>query len=339
MSFLRWFGISLLALTCASLVIGFYLFSGLRPVDINGKEILYRLRPGTSLSALTHDLYQKQLIRDEQLFKLYARLRGWQNKIQTGYYRLSPRMSASELLTKLVLGHTEKISYTIPEGYRSTQASQGLSKYQLSSARYLALVRNPDSELLSHFPFLTPNLLKKGLEGFLFPDTYFLSGTEKDLVYAQLKRFQEVIMPLWNKRPAGHTLNLFETVTLASIVELEGLLDRELPVIAGVFLKRLSIGMKLESDPTTEFALGWHQGPKGLSLKDIQIDSPYNTYRYPGLPPGPIGNPGLAAIKAVLYPKKTSYLYFVARGDGSHAFSKSYQEHLAAIRRIYAGKS
>ena len=173
----------------------------------------------------------------------------------------------------------------------------------------------------------------------MYPDTYFLQGVEKDLIEAQLKRFQEVVLPIWEKRPPSHPLDLHQTITLASVVELQGLLDRELPIIAGVFLKRLSIGMKLESDPTTEYALGWHQGAKGLSLKDIRIDSPYNTYRYGGLPPGPIGNPGIAAIKAVLYPEKTAYLYFVARGDGSHVFSKSYSEHLSAVRRIYFGKS
>lgn len=339
MSFVRWFLVGFISLICVSVGVTFYFFFKLSPLDINGKEILYRLRPGTSFSELAYELHQKRLIRDEYAFKLYARLRGWQNKVQTGYYRLSSDMSASYILKKLVLGHTEKIPYTIPEGYRASQASKGLSKYQLSPERYLQWVKNPDPKLSNTFPFLTPNILKKGLEGFLFPDTYYLSGSEKDLIYAQLKRFQEIVIPLWNKRPADHTLNLFETVTLASIVELEGLLDRELPIIAGIFLKRLSIGMKLESDPTTEFALGWHQGSKGLSLKDIQIDSPYNTYRYPGLPPGPIGNPGLAAIKAVIYPKKTPFLYFVARGDGSHAFSKTYEEHLSAIRRIYAGKS
>ena len=144
-------------------------------------------------------------------------------------------------------------------------------------------------------------------------------------------------MPLWQERPANHPLNLDETLKLASVVELEGLLDRELPIIAGVFLHRLRINMPLQSDPTTEYALGWHQGAKGLSLEDIKIDSPYNTYRYKGLTPTPIGNPGKAAIKAVLYPKTTPYLYFVARGDGTHAFSATYAEHLQAIRRIQAG--
>jgi len=146
-------------------------------------------------------------------------------------------------------------------------------------------------------------------------------------------------MPIWERRPANHPLRFSDTIKLASVVELEGLLDRELPTIAGVFLKRLKIGMKLESDPTTEYAQGWHQGNTPLSLKDIQIDSPYNTYRYHGLMPTPIGNPGKAAIEAVLFPEKTDYLYFVARGDGSHTFSKTYQEHLAAIRKIYYGKS
>jgi UPF0755 protein len=336
MSLLRWLGLALLGLILMAFVgVGFF-NQALSPVGIDDNPVLYRLQKGSVLGQVTNELNQKKLIRNPDAFKLYVKFRGWQNKLQSGYYKLSPKMSSVEILNKLTQGITEKIPYTIPEGYRINQASRRLNEFLLSPERYIQLAQKPDSEFFKQFPFLKQG---KSLEGFLYPDTYFLHGVEKDLLEAQLKRFEEVILPLWQKRPSSHKLDLYQTVTLASIVELEGLLDRELPIIAGVFLKRLAIGMKLESDPTTEYALGWHQGPKGLSLKDIKVDSPYNTYRYGGLPPGPIGNPGLAAIKAVLYPEKTDYLYFVARGDGSHAFSKSYSEHLSAIRRIYFGKS
>ncbi|PIQ26767.1 endolytic transglycosylase MltG [bacterium (Candidatus Blackallbacteria) CG17_big_fil_post_rev_8_21_14_2_50_48_46] len=338
MSFLRGLVFFILAIVLAGVISAAVFFHYLSPLDPASQDKLLRIQNGASLYQVTETLNQEHLIRDMRAFKLYARIKGWQNRLQSGYYRFSARQSSSEILETMVLGKTEKIPYTIPEGYRAEQASRRLSEYLLSPERYLEIAKKPEQELLRRFPFLSQETLKNGLEGFLFPDTYYLDGEEKQLIQAQLKRFEEVILPLWKKRPAGHTLNLYQTVTLASIVELEGLLDRELPIIAGVFLKRLSIGMKLESDPTTEYALGWHQGPKGLSLKDIQVDSPYNTYRYKGLTPGPIGNPGLAAIKAVLFPEKTPYLYFVARGDGSHAFSKSYPEHLSAIRRIYSGK-
>jgi UPF0755 protein len=336
---MRWLIAVFVSVLVFLLSLGGYFWYALQPARPNAESVVLRILPGSSLSQVTRELTQKKLIANPAAFKLYAKLRNWQNLIQSGYYRISPGSSTPAILYQLVSGQTEKISYTIPEGYRIDQASRKLKQYTLSPERYLTLSRKPDPQLIQRYPFLGAQHLRHGLEGFLFPDTYFLNGGEKELIEAQLARFQQVIMPLWQKRPSSHRLDLFQTLTLASIVELEGLLDRELPVIAGVFLKRLSIGMKLESDPTTEYALGWHQGAKGLSLKDIQIDSPYNTYRYQGLPPGPIGNPGLAAVKAVLYPEKTDYLYFVARGDGTHAFSKTYQEHLNAIRRIYAGKS
>lgn len=317
---------------------GGYAYHELSPAGTN-QESLYLVRRGDSLYQVSEALQSKHILRNAQFFRLLARSKGWQHRLQTGYYRLNGKQSASEILDWLANGKTEKIPYTIPEGYRIDQAAAKLGDYDLSPQKYESLARNPSSALLQTYPFLLKTSGQKSLEGYLFPDTYYLSGSEDELIEAQLSRFRQLILPLWEQRPASHPLNLDQTIKLASIVELEGLLERELPVIAAVFLKRLKLGMKLESDPTTEYALGWHQGPKGLSLKDIQIDSPYNTYRYHGLPPTPIGNPGMAAIKAVLHPAQTDYLYFVARGDGSHAFSRTYQEHLNAIRRIMAGKS
>jgi len=326
-----------LAILAGGAAVG-YLYLQLSPPK-TVSESLYLVRPGTSLAQVSQDLSQQGLIRDAQAFRLWARLRGWQNRLQTGYYRFDSQMSAQMILAKLATGQTEKIPYTILEGYRIDQAAQNLGQHNLSPEKYMDLATQPDAALLQAYPFLQQTSGKESLEGYLFPDTYYLTGSEQELIQAQLNRFRELILPLWEKRPPQHGLNLDDTIKLASIVELEGVRNEELPLIAGVFLKRLSIGMMLQSDPTTEYALGWKQGPKGLSLKDIRIDSPYNTYRYPGLPPTPIGNPGLEAVKAVLYPESSEYLYFVARGDGSHVFSRTYQEHLNAINRIVASKS
>lgn len=314
-----------------------YFYTQLAPAG-NPGEVLYLIRKGDTLYSVARDLRQKQLLRNPDAFKLWARIKGWQDQIQTGYFHLDGSMSATEILEKLIKGHSEKIPYTIPEGYRIDQAAQNLANYQLKPATYEQLARQPDSQLLSEFPFLRETSGKTSLEGYLYPDTYYLSGSERGLIESQLDTFQKKVMPVWDTRPASHPLNLDQTIKLASVVELEAMANRELPIVAQVFRKRLKIGMKLESDPTAEYALGWHQGAKGLSLKDIAIDSPYNTYRYPGLPPTPIGNPSLDAIKAVIYPASTDYLYFVAKGDGTHAFSKTYQEHLNAIRRIWAAK-
>lgn len=315
---------------------GAYVYHELSPPG-RQQETLYLVKPGDSLYKISEALEKQHILRNAETFRLLARSKGWQTRVHTGYYRLSAETSASEILTALATGKTEKIPYTIPEGYRIDQAAQKLGEHDLSAQKYEELALHPSTEILNAYPFLKTTSGQKSLEGYLFPDTYYLGGSESELIQAQLSRFNDLIMPLWEARPANHPLTLDETIKLASVVELEGLLDRELPIIAGVFLKRLKIGMKLESDPTTEYALGWHQGAKGLSLKDIKIDSPYNTYRYHGLMPTPIGNPGVAAIKAVLYPEKTDYLYFVARGDGSHTFSRTYPEHLEAIRKIVAG--
>ncbi|MGE5707225.1 MAG: endolytic transglycosylase MltG, partial [Bacteroidota bacterium] len=172
------------------------------------------------------------------------------------------------------------------------------------------------------------------LEGYLFPDTYYLARGSNDLrlIEVMLKRFSQVALPAWKNRATKH-LSFHEVITLASIVEREARIPSERPLIAGVFLNRLKIRMPLGSDPTVEYALGRHQNEKGLSLRDIQVASPYNTYKYAGLPPGPIACPGLASIQAVLHPESTSYLYFVARGDGSHHFSKTLGEQIRAQRR------
>ena len=331
MGLLRWALAVLVALVLGVAAAGAWAWSQLAPVGA-GEAQVYLLRSGTPFGQVIADLKARDLIRNPDTIKLYAKLRGWQTRLQFGYYRLSPEMSADIILERLVSGKTEKIPYTIPEGYRIDRASAQLEKYSLSRQVYETLASSPDEQLRQDFPFIAQ---LPSLEGYLFPDTYYLSGSERELIYAQLRRFQELVLPLWQNRPANHPLSLNDTLKLASVVELEGLLDRELPIIAGVFLERMRIGMKLESDPTVEYAMKRHQGNKNLTLKDIAIDSPYNSYRYPGLPPTPIGSPGLAAIKAVLYPQKTPYLFFVAKGDGSHAFSRTYPEHLNAIRRIY----
>ena len=179
------------------------------------------------------------------------------------------------------------------------------------------------------------------LEGFLFPDTYVVApapGFEKDLVRMMLTRFDQVVSPVYDDRPDPAGLKLYQAVTLASIVEKEARHAEERPTIAGVFYNRLATHMPFGSDPTVEYALNKHQGAKGLSFKDVAVDSPYNTYKHAGLPPGPIANPGLASVQAVLSPEKTPYLYFVARGDGSHAFTRTYAEHLATQRAIWAAR-
>ncbi|MBC7472743.1 MAG: endolytic transglycosylase MltG [Candidatus Sericytochromatia bacterium] len=209
--------------------------------------------------------------------------------------------------------------------------SKRIEKRDLSSNKYLAITSKLDSSFKEEFPFLTKLDTNNSLEGYLFPDTYDITGgKEIDLVYLQLKRFENTIYEAWQNKPADWKMSLNQTLTLASIVELEAQKPSERAVIAGVFVNRLKQGIPLGSDPTVEYALGWHQSAKGLSLNDVKVNSAYNTYKNAGLPPGPISNPGLAAFKATLKYDNTPYLYFVAKGDGSHVFTRTYSEHLHA---------
>ena len=194
---------------------------------------------------------------------------------------------------------------------------------------YLDLVRSKRN-WESQFPFLNALPFSASLEGVLFPSTY-LFVLDKDLpsqlVEQQLSGFEQNILPLWTQRPLGFLLPFYQTLILASIVEEEAVLNNDRPIIAGIFQKRLALQMPLGSCPTVKYALKRFDDGKGISYTDTQIQSPYNTYRERGLPPTPISNCGVSSFKSVLEPQETPYLYFVAKGDGAHIFSKTLREH------------
>lgn len=329
----RWLLIGSLAATLSMGVAAAWSFT---PPGSFQEPVSFRVEAGDGLKQLVWRLRQQGLIRSADLTYLYARLT-MPTVIQPGVYRLAPGSPAA-LLDKIARGEIETVRLTIPEGWRIDKAAELASGRGLDGSAYAeAAVHSP--ELAARYPFLAGLPAGRTLEGYLFPDTYDVAlGAEAQLVSRQLDRFAELILPIWQQRPADWSLSLDQTVNLASIVELEAQVARERPVIAGVFLRRLTIGMTLGSDPTVEYALKRHQGDKGLTYQDVAVESPYNTYRYPGLPPTPIGNPGQASFKATLSPEATPYLYFVAKGDGSHVFTRTYADHLAAGRRIRQGR-
>lgn len=296
----------------------------------------FTVPPGSAVSAVGERLQAEGLIRSAWSFRFFAKITGSESRIRAGYYAFSPAMGPREILRGLVTGQAEQLRLTFPEGYSARQMAKALAERGVGdSERFLELAADA-GRFVDRFPWL--NALPEGasLEGFLFPDTYQVGGPhahEEALIALMLARFEQVGLPAWREieRPR---LDLFRTVTLASIVELEAQSPPERPLIAGVFYNRLKLRMPLGSDPTVEYALGWKQGSRGLSFKDVKVDSPYNTYKNAGLPPGPIANPGLASLKATLHPESTSMLYFVARGDGTHQFTRTYAEHLAAQRQI-----
>ncbi len=320
----------------ASLVIG-GAWLGLTPAASSGTQArMFAVASGSGVATVGSALQEQGFIRSAWAFRLLAKFTGSESQIKAGLYALTPAMSPREILRWMVQGKAEQTRLTFPEGYSVRQMAQMLEKQGVGSAeRFMDLAAEPE-RFEGRFPWLEDLPDGATLEGFLFPDTYEYGGAqipEEALIALMLSRFEQVGLPAYDAVRSPR-LDLFRTVTLASIVELEAQAPSERTLIAGVFYNRLRLRMPLGSDPTVEYALGWKQGSKGLSFKDVKVDSPYNTYKNAGLPPGPIANPGLASLRATLNPEETPLLYFVARGDGTHQFTRTYADHLAAQRRI-----
>jgi UPF0755 protein len=242
-------------------------------------------------------------------------------------------MTVREIAESLQIADLSRNYLTVLEGWRVEQIAGALPEMYLSfqSDEFLATLhtRIPDYTFTLDLPD------PPSLEGYLFPDTYHLSEdmTAVDLVKAMLDNFEDQVNAELRAQFSQNGLSLHQAVTLASIIEREAVIAEEGPVIASVFLNRLALGMQLEADPTVQYAIGseddgWWK--TSLALEDLNVHSPYNTYLHDGLPPGPIANPGLSALRAVAFPAETTYLYFRAMCDGSgrHAFAVTYEEHL-----------
>lgn len=294
---------------------------------------LVYLPPGTTTRAATGELAKAGLLRHPTLFRLLARSRHLDRSLRAGEYRLSPAMPAWTILDILAAGRTITRRVTVAEGLPAREVANRLARAGAGRAgEILALVENPKKVFEEGVP---PELEGvTSLEGFLFPDTYDINRGEPPapLLRRMVERFLTEARPLYYGSPIRGAITFPQMVVMASIVEAEAQVSGERATIAGVFYNRLSRGMPLQSCATVEYALGRHKGQ--LSLDDLKIDSPYNTYLHPGLPPGPIGNPGQESLAAAAHPETTPYLYFVARGDGTHQFSRSFSEHLLAQRRF-----
>ncbi|MEB3329369.1 MAG: endolytic transglycosylase MltG [Candidatus Sericytochromatia bacterium] len=312
----------------------------LEPVSGSGRAQLFEVAPGAGVAAIARRLERRRLIRSAAAFRLYLRLRGLDRDVKAGLYALSPSLGVAGVAAVLVEGRDMGRRLTVPEGWTAARVAQLVEDVVPGAgATFAALVANPEAQR-AEFAWLPPLPPGASLEGFLFPDTYVVTpgpGAAESLVRLMLARFEQVALPAL--RAEGPPLGAYQRLVMASIVEKEAVHPDERPTIAGVFYNRLALRMPFGSDPTVEYALGRHQGAQGLTFKDVAVDSPYNTYKRAGLPPGPIANPGLASIRAAVRPARTDLLYFVARGDGTHVFTKTYRDHLDAQARIVAGRS
>ena len=303
--------------------------AALQPAAREARQQVVVIPPGASLSQIAALLADAGVLRSPTAFVVAARVRGVGGRLQWGEYLLSAAMSPLEILDRLARGQVLLHRVTIPEGYTAVQIADLLAKAGLAEREaFLRLVREEgDSFALD---FLEG---RRDLEGYLFPDTYaFPRGLPpRQIVQAMLARFDQRVTPALRREIRAQGVTLHEALTIASMVEREARLAAERPVIAGVIYNRLRRGWRLEIDATVLYALGRSNGP--LTAADLLVDSPYNTYRQTGLPPGPISNPGLAAIEAAARPAVTPYLFYVLRPDGSHAFSSTLQEHQRNVRR------
>jgi peptidoglycan lytic transglycosylase G len=282
---------------------------------------------GASFRAAADSLAKAGVIQAPALFRLYAKVRGGDRRIKAGTYLLRRGSSWNGVLTALREGKGLMFTVTIPEGFTLSQIVPLVARV-LEAPADSVIAAARDTAYLHRLGVPTPTL-----EGYLFPDTYmFLPGTPARVaVGAMVRRFEQVWRPEWTSRLDTLKMTRHQVMTLASIVEREAKRPDERPVIAGVYRNRLRAGMRLEADPTVQYARGIHTNR--VLFKDLDVDSPYNTYKHTGLPPGPIASPGAASLRAALYPADVPYKFFVAYPDGRHEFTVDFTQHTAARRR------
>ena len=298
------------------------------------EEVPFTVESGMVGQQIGNKLVDEGLIKSATAWKLWTK---WQQQesggFKAGTYLISPDESLPDIASKIWRGEIMQTTFTIPEGRsREQMADYFESLGYFSADEFLAATQEIPYDKYPWLPQDIPHL-----EGYLYPDTYKLTSDRTSnpqaVIDVMLSNFEKIALPVYQAADTDYSLQ--EWVTLASIVEKESVVQAERPLIAGVFTARLQQGIRLESDPTVEYGLGIRQtADQPLTYAQVGMPSPYNTYRNFGLPPTAIASPGIASLKATLNPESTEYLFFVARYDGTHVFSKTLQEHEAATRKI-----
>jgi UPF0755 protein len=304
-----------------------------QPLDPGGTEQTFTIEIGESVDSVANHLESLGLIRDAASFRTYLIYSGLDTSIQAGEYQLSTAMSAMDVAHELQDATPEEVTFVILAGWRVEEIAESLatSGLPITYDEFMDAAKTPPEE----FDFLSG---ATSVEGFLYPDSYIFSrniSSADEMIYEMLRNFAAHLTRDLTNGFEQQRLTAYQAVTLASMVEREAVQDEEQALIASVYLNRFKIGMKLDADPTVQYAIGynflqktWWTNP--LSLLDLQINSVYNTYIYEGLPPTPIANPGLESLRAVAFPAESNYIFFRARCDGSgfHEFSETFDEHL-----------
>jgi UPF0755 protein len=323
---------SILAVAVISFFIAGLLYGAAQPISFTSSEpVTIIIKQGMSANEIAALLRQQGLIKNTTLFRMYVHWSGFSNSLQAGEYTFTPDMNMPKMITMLAKGEVSYSQITIPEGLTIEQIAALLeSKQIVNAAKFKAAAK--DYQPFAYIDADTRVGYKP--EGFLFPDTYRVPRgvKEEELLQFMVSEFDRNFTPQMREKAKKQGLTIREVMILASLVEKEARIEKDRPVIAGVFLNRIRQAMPLQSCATIQYLLGY---PKAeLTIKDTEIPSPYNTYLNMGLPPGPIANAGTASIMAVLEPALTDYLYFVADNEGVHHFSKTYDEHLITIEQV-----
>ena len=294
------------------------------------KRINVKIREGISTAEIADRLVEKGIIDSSLRFRLLARFYGYDDKFRPGAYTFTVGMSDEEVFEKLLTGEKKFVRFTVPEGFGVKEIAERL--YNLDLA-------DKDEFLKAAADFAPYDYMRKrqnvffAAEGFLFPDTYNVESDIdiEEILNLMAANFDDRLTPTMRVTAEKMGLSVYDLITLASLVEREVRYPEDRPIVAQVLLKRLKLNMPLQTDATLQYLM---DTPKvEVSIEDTQIDSPYNTYQHTGLPPGPIANPGMASIEAVLHPSETDYLYFVADKLGHNHYAYTYEEHLNLVNQ------
>jgi len=324
------------SLIAALLLIALLVFQLLRfqhgAIPLAAGPNIFLIRSGSNIKSIAHDLARQKIIDDPWLFILLAKVRGLETRVRAGEYNIHPGWTADELLEKFVEGNAIQYKLTVIEGWSFRQMLMAIAENPIIES---TLQGKSDAEIMAllGYPEQHP-------EGLFFPDTYrFPKGTsDVDFLKRAYQVMQNHLQREWTERdPELPLSSSYEALILASIIEKETGAGFERPLIAGVFVERLKRNMRLQTDPTIIYGLG-EQYDGDIRFRDLKKDTPYNTYLHAGLTPTPIALPGLLAIRAALHPAPTDALYFVSKGDGTHQFSATLEQHNAAVARYQLNK-
>jgi len=324
-------GVFLLLVVGAGAVAGVFYMRVNQPYrGFQESERFVEIPQGTGSAPIGERLVAAGVVRDALTFRLALWMSGQGRHLKAGEYRFDRPMTPFEVIDKMARGDVFVISVTFPEGLTFAEMAKIFESHGLgTAASFVEAAKDPA-------PIRDLDPAAKDLEGYLFPETYAVPHRTDaaKLVRSMVARFEKVLTPELRQAAAARNLSLRQAVTLASIVEKETAKAEERPLVAAVYTTRLRIGMPLQCDPTVIYGLvkaGRYDG--NLHKVDLSFDSPYNTYRYPGLPPGPIASPGRASLEAAVHPADADYLYFVSRNDGSHEFARTLDEHNRNVQK------